>query len=79
MKRTLRISAGRAGAGPGRAFAAQAPQHQNAARKHGNVEGAQADEQDQLLVGRAQVAAGGKRHGRATPQAAAANVTAQLR
>ena len=61
-----RISAGRAGAGPRRAFAAEAPQNQKAASKHGNVEGAEADEQGQLLVGRAQMAAGGKRHGRAT-------------
>jgi hypothetical protein len=40
-----------------RAFAAQAPKHQKAASKHGNVEGAEADEQGQLLVGRAEVAA----------------------
>ena len=42
-----------------RAFAAQAPQHQKTTSKHGDVEGAEADEQDQLLGGRAQVAAGG--------------------
>jgi hypothetical protein len=59
VQRTPLISAGRAGAGPRRAFAAQAPQHQKAASKHRNVEGAEADEQGQLLVGRAQVTAGG--------------------
>jgi hypothetical protein len=35
-----------------RAFAAQAPERQKAASKHGDVEGAEADEQDQLLIGR---------------------------
>src|SRR5215467_12920238 len=57
-------SAGLSGAGARRAFTAQAPQHKQATSKHGNVEGAEADEQGQLLVGRALVAAGGKRHGR---------------
>ena len=42
-----------------RAFAAQAPQHLKATSKHGNVEGAEADEQGQFLLGSAPVVAGG--------------------